>query len=43
MKAARGLRIDPAPARVERLTLYRSHLSPKGPRYEPLTRTPLTG
>jgi 2'-5' RNA ligase len=43
VKAARGLRIDPAPALVERVTLYRSYLSPKGPRYEPLTRTPLTG
>jgi 2'-5' RNA ligase len=43
MKAARGLRIDPAPALVRSLTLYRSYLSPKGPRYEPLTRTPLTG
>jgi 2'-5' RNA ligase len=43
VKAARGLRIDPAPALVESLTLYRSYLSPKGPRYEPLTRTPLTG
>ena len=43
VKAARGLRIDPVPALVESLTLYRSYLSPKGPRYEPLTRTPLTG
>jgi 2'-5' RNA ligase len=43
VKASRGLRIDPAPALVETVTLYRSYLSPKGPRYEPLTRTPLTG
>jgi 2'-5' RNA ligase len=43
VKAVRRLRIDPAPALVDCLTLYRSYLSPKGPRYEPLTRTPLTG
>jgi RNA 2',3'-cyclic 3'-phosphodiesterase len=29
------------PFRVEHLTLYRSHLSPRGARYEPLERFPL--
>ena len=37
------LRIDPAPATVTHATLYRSHLSPKGARYEPLLRTMLAG
>jgi RNA 2',3'-cyclic 3'-phosphodiesterase len=37
------LRIDPAPATVTHATLYRSHLSPKGARYEPLVRTMLAG
>jgi 2'-5' RNA ligase len=37
------LRIDPAPAAVTHATLYRSHLSPKGARYEPLVRTMLAG
>jgi RNA 2',3'-cyclic 3'-phosphodiesterase len=41
--AMNGLRIDPAPATVTHTTLYRSHLSPKGARYEPLVRTLLTG
>lgn len=37
------LRIDAAPATVTHATLYRSHLSPKGARYEPLMRTMLAG
>jgi 2'-5' RNA ligase len=41
-RALRGamepLKIDPAPATVDHATLYRSHLSPKGPWYEPLAR-----
>jgi 2'-5' RNA ligase len=34
---------DPAGFRVGELVLYRSHLSPKGARYEPLARFPLRG
>lgn len=37
------LSIDPAPATVTHATLYRSHLSPKGARYEALVRTMLAG
>jgi RNA 2',3'-cyclic 3'-phosphodiesterase len=37
------LRITPAPATITHVTLYRSHLSPKGARYEPLVRTMLAG
>jgi 2'-5' RNA ligase len=37
------LTIDPAPATVTEVTLYRSHLSPKGARYEPLVRARLAG
>jgi RNA 2',3'-cyclic 3'-phosphodiesterase len=42
MTAARALHISRSPATVAHLTLYRSYLSPKGPRYEPLARIPLT-
>ena len=31
----------PAPWRSAEVTLFRSHLSPRGPRYEPLARAPL--
>jgi 2'-5' RNA ligase len=31
------------PFRVGELVLYRSHLSPRGARYEPLERFPLRG
>ncbi len=34
------VRIDASPFRVGELVLYRSHLSPKGARYEPLRRFP---
>jgi 2'-5' RNA ligase len=37
------LSIDAAAATVTDVTLYRSHLSPKGARYEPLLRSKLTG
>jgi 2'-5' RNA ligase len=37
------LTIDPAPATLTNVTLYRSHLSPKGARYEPLVRARLAG
>jgi RNA 2',3'-cyclic 3'-phosphodiesterase len=43
---AEDLAADPlraAPFRVGHLTLYRSHLSPRGARYEPLERFPLRG
>lgn len=40
-EALATLRIDPSPETADHATLYRSHLSPKGPRYEPLTRIPL--
>ncbi len=36
-------RFDVEPFRVGELVLYRSHLSPKGARYEPLERFPLRG
>ncbi|MGH2685754.1 MAG: RNA 2',3'-cyclic phosphodiesterase [Actinomycetota bacterium] len=36
-------RIEAAPFRVGSLVLYRSHLSPKGARYEPLERFALRG
>ena len=42
-EAMNRLRIDRAPATVAHATLYRSHLSPKGARYEPLVRTMLAG
>ena len=35
--------VRPIVTRVERAVLYRSHLSPKGPRYEPLAAIPLAG
>ena len=37
--------LEPAPGGfdVDRIVLYRSHLSPRGPRYEPLARFPLGG
>jgi RNA 2',3'-cyclic 3'-phosphodiesterase len=35
--------IDTQPFRVGELVLYRSHLSPRGARYEPLERFPLRG
>ena len=38
-----GARIDAEPFRVGSLVLYRSHLSPKGARYEPLDRFALRG
>jgi RNA 2',3'-cyclic 3'-phosphodiesterase len=41
--AMTSLKIDLAAATVTHTTLYRSHLSPKGARYEPLVRTMLTG
>jgi len=36
-------RFDVGPFRVGEVVLYRSHLSPKGARYEPLERFPLRG
>ncbi|HXF56525.1 MAG TPA: RNA 2',3'-cyclic phosphodiesterase [Actinomycetota bacterium] len=36
-----GLRVDSEPFAVDRLVLYRSHLSPAGARYEPLHAVPL--
>ncbi len=36
-------RVDTEPFRVGELTLYRSHLSPRGARYEPLEGFPLRG
>jgi 2'-5' RNA ligase len=36
-------RVEADAFRVARLTLYRSHLSPRGARYEPLERFPLSG
>lgn len=36
-------RLGAAPFKVGELVLYRSHLSPKGARYEPLARFPLRG
>jgi 2'-5' RNA ligase len=36
-------RVEVEPFRVGHLTLYRSHLSPRGARYEPLERFPLRG
>jgi 2'-5' RNA ligase len=38
--ALAGTRVVAAPFRVGHLTLYRSHLSPRGARYEPLERFP---
>jgi 2'-5' RNA ligase len=38
-----GTRFEVSPFRVGELVLYRSHLSPKGARYEPLERFPLRG
>jgi 2'-5' RNA ligase len=38
-----GVRIDTDPFRVGELVLYRSHLSPRGARYEPLERFSLSG
>lgn len=38
-----GTRVEAEPFRVGNLTLYRSHLSPRGARYEPLERFPLRG
>jgi 2'-5' RNA ligase len=35
--------VEASPFRVGELVLYRSHLSPKGARYEPLARFPLRG
>lgn len=37
------LTIDPAAATVTDVTLYRSHLSPNGARYEPIVRARLAG
>jgi RNA 2',3'-cyclic 3'-phosphodiesterase len=42
-EAMERLRVDSSPATVTHTTLYRSHLSPKGARYEVLVRTMLTG
>jgi 2'-5' RNA ligase len=39
--ALAATRVVTAPFRVGHLTLYRSHLSPRGARYEPLERFPL--
>jgi 2'-5' RNA ligase len=39
----RAVRFDVEPFRVGKLVLYRSHLSPRGARYEPLERFPLRG
>jgi RNA 2',3'-cyclic 3'-phosphodiesterase len=41
--AMSSLRLEPQPATIAHATLYRSHLSPKGARYEALVRTTLTG
>jgi RNA 2',3'-cyclic 3'-phosphodiesterase len=38
-----GTRFEVVPFRVGELVLYRSHLSPRGARYEPLERFPLRG
>ena len=38
-----AMRFDVEPFRVGELVLYRSHLSPKGARYEPLERFPFRG
>jgi 2'-5' RNA ligase len=35
--------VEPSPFRVGELVLFRSHLSPKGARYEPLAAFPLRG
>jgi 2'-5' RNA ligase len=35
--------VEASPFRVGELALFRSHLSPKGARYEPLERFPLRG
>lgn len=35
--------LEPSPFRVGELVLFRSHLSPRGARYEPLERFPLRG
>jgi 2'-5' RNA ligase len=35
--------VPPIPSRVAHLSLFRSYLSPKGARYEPVLRVPLTG
>jgi len=38
---AAAVAVAPAPWSAREVTLFRSHLSPKGPRYEPLARVPL--
>jgi RNA 2',3'-cyclic 3'-phosphodiesterase len=42
-KELEATRIEASPFRVGELVLYRSHLSPRGARYEPLDRFPLRG
>jgi 2'-5' RNA ligase len=42
-EALEEARIDTDPFKVGSLVLYRSHLSPKGARYEPLERFALRG
>lgn len=41
--ALKAAEVAAAPFRVGELVLYRSHLSPRGARYEPLERFPLRG
>jgi 2'-5' RNA ligase len=43
VEAMADVRVEAEPFRVTSLTLYRSHLSPKGARYEPLERFALRG
>ena len=38
-----GTLVDPEPFPVDRLVLFRSHLSPAGARYEPIFEAPLGG
>jgi 2'-5' RNA ligase len=40
---ARAAETEGAPWRATELVLFESHLSPKGPRYEPLVRAPIGG
>ncbi len=41
--ALKGIKVDAAPFRVGHLVLFRSHLSPRGARYEPVERFTLGG
>jgi hypothetical protein len=38
-----GTRVDSDPFEIGGLTLYRSHLSPAGARYEPVVQAPFDG